>query len=107
MPRLLIVDDEPMVLDVLRRLLEEPGREIEVASGPEAALEIAGRLEIDVALIDKNLRGSSGLDLSRKLKSAQPETEVILITGYASLETAVEAVQIGAFDYLTKPIDDY
>ena len=107
MPRLLIVDDEPMVLDVLRRLLLEPGRDVEVASGPEGALEIADRLPIDVALVDKNLLGASGLDLSRKLKTLQPELEVILITGYASLETAVEAVQIGAFDYLTKPIDDY
>jgi len=107
MPRLLIVDDEPMVLDVLRRLLVEPERDVEVASGPEEALEIAGRLPIDVALVDKNLLGASGLDLSRKLKTLQPELEVILITGYASLETAVEAVQIGAFDYLTKPIDDY
>src|SRR5207245_1307687 len=50
---------------------------------------------------------ASGLDLSRKLKGLQPELEVILITGYASLDTAIEAVQIGAFDYLTKPIDDY
>jgi two-component system, cell cycle sensor histidine kinase and response regulator CckA len=107
MPRLLIVDDEPMVLDVLRRLLEEPGRDVQVASGPEEALTIADRLELDVALVDKNLLGASGLDLSRKLKTVQPELEVILITGYASLETAVEAVQIGAFDYLTKPIDDY
>jgi two-component system cell cycle sensor histidine kinase/response regulator CckA len=107
MPRLLIVDDEPMVLDVLRRLLVEPEREVEVASGPEGALEIAGRFPIDVALVDKNLLGASGLELSRKLKALQPELEVILITGYASLETAVEAVQIGAFDYLTKPIDDY
>jgi len=107
MPRLLIVDDEPMVLEVLRRLLVEPGRDVEVASGPEEALEIAGRLEIDVALVDKNLLGASGLDLSRKLKAVQPELEIILITGYASLETAVEAVQIGAFDYLTKPIEDY
>ncbi|MFL5450286.1 MAG: response regulator [Myxococcales bacterium] len=107
MPRLLIVDDEPMVLEVLRRLLVEPGRDVEVASGPEEALEIAGRLEIDVALVDKNLLGASGLDLSRKLKALQPELEIILITGYASLETAVEAVQIGAFDYLTKPIEDY
>src|SRR4051812_4250074 len=107
MPRLLIIDDEPMVLEVLRRLLVEPGRDVEVASGPETALEIAGRMEIDVALVDKNLLGASGLDLSRKLKAAQPGLEVILITGYASLETAVEAVQIGAFDYLTKPIEDY
>ena len=105
--RLLIVDDEPMVLDVLRRLLQEAGRDIATATTPDDALAIAKCTEIDVALIDKNLEGASGLDLSRQLKALQPEAEIILITGYASLETAVEAVQIGAFDYLTKPIDDY
>jgi len=107
MASILIVDDEPVVLDVLKRLLEEEGRDISLAGSPDEALRIAGRGPLDVALIDKNLRGASGLDLSRKLKALQPELEVILITGYASLDTAIEAVQIGAFDYLTKPIDDY
>ena len=107
MPKILIVDDEPVVLDVLRRLLEEDGREIALAGGLDAAVEVARQGPLDVALVDKNLQGASGLDLSRRLKAMQPELEVILITGYASLETAIEAVQIGAFDYLTKPIDDY
>jgi two-component system, cell cycle sensor histidine kinase and response regulator CckA len=107
MPNILIVDDEPVVLDVLKRLLEEQGREIALAGSPEEAMGIAELGPLEVALIDKNLQGASGLDLSRKLKALQPELEVILITGYASLDTAIEAVQIGAFDYLTKPIDDY
>ena len=107
MPNILIVDDEPVVLDVLRRLLEEQGREIALAGTPDEAIRIAERGPLEVALVDKNLRGASGLDLSRKLKGLQPELEVILITGFASLDTAIEAVQIGAFDYLTKPIDDY
>jgi signal transduction histidine kinase len=107
MASILIVDDEPVVLDVLKRLLEEEGREIALAASPDEAMRVAARGPLDVALIDKNLQGASGLDLSRKLKALQPELEVILITGYASLDTAIEAVQIGAFDYLTKPIDDY
>ncbi|MFL5313303.1 MAG: response regulator [Myxococcales bacterium] len=107
MSSILIVDDEPVVLDVLKRLLEEEGREIALAGSPDEALRVAARGPLEVALIDKNLQGASGLDLSRKLKALQPELEVILITGYASLDTAIEAVQIGAFDYLTKPIDDY
>ncbi len=98
MPRILIVDDEPVVLDVLRRLLEEDGREIALAGSSDAALAVAAQVPLDVALVDKNLGTSSGLELSRKLKSLQPELEVILITGYASLDTAIEAVQIGAFD---------
>jgi len=105
--KILIVDDEPVVLDVLRRLLEEDGRDIALATSPAEAIATANRGLLDVALVDKNLQGASGLDLSRALKNVQPEMEVILITGYASLETAIEAVQIGAFDYLTKPIDDY
>jgi two-component system, cell cycle sensor histidine kinase and response regulator CckA len=107
MARILIVDDEPVVLDVLKRLLEEDGRDIALASSPDEAMRLAGRGPLEVALVDKNLQGASGLDLSRKLKAVQPELEIILITGYASLDTAIEAVQIGAFDYLTKPIDDY
>ena len=107
MTRLLVVDDEPVVRDVLRRLLEQPGREILVAAGAEDALRCAQAQPLDVALVDKNLVGSSGLDVSRQLKALQPEMEVILLTGYASLESAIEAVKIGAFDYLTKPIDDY
>jgi signal transduction histidine kinase len=107
MPSILIVDDEPVVLDVLKRLLEEEGREIALASSPEEAMRVAAAGPLEVALVDKNLQAASGLDLSRKLKALQPELEIILITGYASLDTAIEAVQIGAFDYLTKPIDDY
>src|SRR5437016_12599553 len=93
MPNILIVDDEPVVLDVLRRLLEEQGREIALAGSPDEAIRIAERGPLEVALVDKNLQGASGLDLSRKLKALQPEMEVILITGYASLDTAIEAVQ--------------
>src|SRR5438105_3901891 len=107
MSKILIVDDEPVVLDVLKRLLEEDGRQIALAATSAEAMAIASQAPLSVALVDKNLGGASGLDVSRKLKAAQPDLEIILITGYASLETAIEAVQIGAFDYLTKPIDDY
>jgi CheY-like chemotaxis protein len=107
MSRLLIVDDDPVVLDVLRQLLAQPGREIALAADAEEAIALAAKVAPDVALIDKNLPGLSGLELSRKLKQAHPEIEIIVTTGYASLETAIEAVRLGAFDYLTKPIHDY
>ena len=60
-----------------------------------------------MALLDKNLGDGSGLDVARALKAAKPDVEVILVTGYASLDSAIQAVQIGAYDYVTKPVSDY
>ena len=107
MSRLLIVDGDPVVLQVLQRLLQHPGRQIATATSADEALDLAADLLPEAALIDKNLAGESGMHLSRKLKLLQPEMEIIVTAGYASLETAIEAVRLGAFDYLTKPIEDY
>jgi FixJ family two-component response regulator len=107
MARLLIVDGDPVVREVLARLLAQAGREISTAASADEALEIAGRLLPEVALIDKSLPHASGIDLSRRLKELQPEIEIIVTAGFASLETAIEAMRLGAFDYLTKPIEDY
>ncbi|HYV64643.1 MAG TPA: response regulator, partial [Myxococcales bacterium] len=91
MPRILVVDDEPVVIEVLSSLLEDPERQILTATSSAAALQHANAGELAVALIDKNLGPDSGLDLSRQLKQLQPEVEIILITGYASIESAIEA----------------
>ena len=106
-PRILVVDDDRVVVEVLSSLLDDPDREILTADCAAGALEHARAAELALALVDKNLGADSGLALSRELKQLQPEMEVILITGYASIESAIEAVQIGAFDYLTKPIADF
>jgi PAS domain S-box-containing protein len=108
MATLLIVDDEPVILDVFRRFLEGEGRTLILAgSAREAMARAAEAGDIDVALVDKNLGDGSGLDVARKLKAAKPDVEVILVTGYASLDSAIQAVQIGAYDYVTKPVSDY
>jgi signal transduction histidine kinase len=107
MNAVLVVDDEQVVRTVLARLLEEEGRILLVAQNGDEALAQAAKHVIDVALVDKNLPGESGLDIARKLKEKQADLEVILLTGYASIESAIEAVQIGAYDYLTKPVDDF
>jgi two-component system, cell cycle sensor histidine kinase and response regulator CckA len=108
MATILIVDDEPVILDVFRRFLEGEGRTLLLAGSAREALAHAGEPgEIDVALVDKNLGDGSGLDVARRLKSAKPDVEVILVTGYASLDSAIQAVQIGAYDYVTKPVSDY
>jgi PAS domain S-box-containing protein len=108
MATILIVDDEPVILDVFRRFLEGDGRTLLLAGSAREALEVGDReAHLDVALVDKNLGDGSGLDVARALKEAKPDVEVILVTGYASLDSAIQAVQIGAFDYVTKPISDY
>jgi two-component system, cell cycle sensor histidine kinase and response regulator CckA len=108
MASILIVDDEPVILDVFRRFLEGEGRTLLMAGSAREALAIAERPGgIDVALVDKNLGDGSGLEVARRLKAAQPDVEVILVTGYASIDSAIQAVQIGAYDYVTKPISDY
>ncbi len=108
MPTILIVDDEPVILDVFRRFLEADGRTLLLASSVREALVKAEEPgELDVALVDKNLGDGSGLDVARALRRLKPDVEVILVTGYASLDSAIQAVQIGAYDYVTKPITDY
>jgi two-component system cell cycle sensor histidine kinase/response regulator CckA len=108
MATILIVDDEPVILDVLRRFLEGDGRELVLAGSAREALAVgAGPGDVDVALVDKNLGDGSGLDVARALREAKPDVEVILVTGYASIDSAIQAMQIGAFDYVTKPISDY
>jgi two-component system cell cycle sensor histidine kinase/response regulator CckA len=104
---ILVVDDEQVVRTVLARLLEEEGRLVLTAGSGEQALKLARQHTLDVALVDKNLPGESGLDVARSLKEVQTDLEFILLTGYASIESAIEAVQIGAYDYLTKPVDDF
>ena len=108
MATILIVDDEPVILDVFRRFLEADGRTLVLAGSAREAIARAEEPgELDVALVDKNLGDGSGLDVARALRRAKPDVEVILVTGYASLDTAIQAMQIGAFDYVTKPISDY
>jgi PAS domain S-box-containing protein len=108
MATLLIVDDEPVILDVFRRFLEGEGRTLLLAGSAREAIARASEAgDIDVALVDKNLGDGSGLDVARRLKAMKPDVEVILVTGYASLDSAIQAVQIGAYDYVTKPVSDY
>lgn len=102
----LIVDDEPVILQILSAVFEdEPYRVTTVSNGADA-LALMAEQTIDVLLTDKNLPDHNGMDLLAAAKQHDPLTEVILLTGYASLETALKALALGAFDYLVKPLDD-
>jgi len=107
MQNILIVDDEPIIQEVLRAALEAPERVIHSASSYAEGLQRGRALEpLDLALVDKNLLDGSGLDLIRELKGAGRDTEFILVTGYASMESAIAAIGLDLFDYITKPFDD-
>ena len=100
----LVVDDEPVIRDTLAELLQQEGYAVVTCGTGEEAVELAGRQKFDVALCDVNLPGLDGIEVLERLAAVSPETFVLLITAYATVETAVEAFQKGASDYLMKPI---
>jgi DNA-binding NtrC family response regulator len=103
-PRILIVDDEPELLVILREFLGGEFELEEAATGSEA-LEMLARGAFALVLTDINLPGADGIAVLRAAKAADPETEVIMLTGNASTMTAIEALRDGAYDYLAKPFD--
>jgi len=101
---ILVVDDDAETLDLLREILGEEGYRVVTSSSGEEALEIGKQELFDVIVSDMRLGTSlNGLDVLRTYKTLQPESEVILITAFGSMETAIEAVKAGAFDYISKP----
>jgi len=101
--KLLIVDDDDDMRQDLARLFRKQGHEVTAAVSGEDALNKAAHARFDVALLDLHLPGISGIDLLAKLKEQQPELEALMLTAHSSIETAVEAMRQGAYDYLTKP----
>jgi len=102
---LLIVDDEKIVRDSLDKWFREEGYQVSTAeSASEALGRLAGR-RFDLALVDIKMPGTDGIELQRRLREVDPELAVVIMTGYASVETAVQALKNGAYDYVTKPFD--
>ena len=101
--RVIVVDDEPRMAEGCKRVLEPAGYEVVTADCGERALELASPGAFDLALIDLKMPGMSGLDLLRRLREIDPSLVCIMVTAYATLETAVEATKHGAYDYLAKP----
>jgi len=101
---ILVVDDEDIVCQSCRRVLTAEGHQVSTAlTGTEALAKISSE-NFDVALVDLRIPGSGGLHLLRVMRRASPQTEVVVITGYPSLENAKGAIQFGAYDYVTKPL---
>jgi DNA-binding NtrC family response regulator len=100
----LVVDDEPLIRDTLAEFLQQEGFAVRTAASGEEALQHIRRQKFDILLCDVNLPGLDGIEVLERAKSLSPETFVLLITAYATVESAVEAFQKGAHDYLMKPI---
>jgi CheY-like chemotaxis protein len=102
----LVVDDEAVVLTVLREALRRGGYRVTTAASAEEAIDLMQKRRFDLVLTDKNLPGASGLDVLRAARTLSPAPAIVLITGYSSFDSAIEAMDIGAHDYIEKPIRD-
>ena len=102
----LLIDDEPLLLRSLRRILEDRGHRTALAESPQAADPLLAHPDLAVVLLDLFLGSHSGLDLLDRLKRERPDVAVIVMTGHATIESAVGCMRRGAFDYLAKPFED-
>ncbi|MEN6532789.1 MAG: sigma-54 dependent transcriptional regulator [Bryobacteraceae bacterium] len=103
--RILIVDDELVVRDSLEKWFASEGYETGAASSAREALELIQQAEWDLVLLDIKMPGMDGMELQSRLHDINPDLMIVIMTGYASVETAVQALKRGAYDYVTKPID--
>jgi DNA-binding NtrC family response regulator len=101
--KLLIVDDERSVRESCREVAQSLGFSTEIADSAEHAYHTLESTSTDVVLLDLRLSGSGGLEILRTIKQLRPETVVVIMTGFATIQSAVEAMKLGAYDYITKP----
>jgi len=104
-PSILLVDDDERLRSRMARAFEERGYEVQQAEEYEGAVVIAERESTEYAVVDLRMPGKSGLEVVRELHRIDPATKIIVLTGYGSIATALEAVRLGATHYLTKPAD--
>ena len=105
MSRVLVVDDDPSVLTAFERMLTDEGHVARLATRGEEALALIEKERPDLVVMDIRMPGISGLEAVRRIREIDPRLPVIIMTGYATTETAIEATKLGAFDYHLKPLD--
>ena len=101
--RILFADDEAHLRDLMQLELPRLGHEVTVCPDGAAAIRALERGSYDAALLDIRMPGITGIEVLNQVKQISPETQVIILTGQATVDTAVQALRLGAFDYLTKP----
>ncbi|PIV21289.1 MAG: Fis family transcriptional regulator, partial [Deltaproteobacteria bacterium CG03_land_8_20_14_0_80_45_14] len=102
-PKILVVDDEMIVCESCKRILEEEGYEIETALSGKEAFEKMKVSPFDIVITDLKMPGIDGMEVLRTFRKEYPDSIIIMITGFSTVETAVEAMKLGAFDYIPKP----
>ncbi len=102
--KILAIDDEEIVRESWRRVLVSDGHTVSVACTADEAMRMLAGEHFDVVLLDLKLPGFGGMHLLRAIRRLAPKTEIVVITGFPSLENAKESIRLGAFDYVTKPL---
>jgi CheY-like chemotaxis protein len=106
MTKILIIEDEPVVWALLKRIVQEMGHEVDVASDGQKGLDMARQGSYAVIVSDLQMPGDiSGLDLIRRLRAVQPQTPIVVVSGYPSPEALGECEKLGITDFLTKPFE--
>src|SRR3989441_6519746 len=105
MAKLLLIDDEADVQYSFRRIFDSPEIELMAASSGEEGLRVLGRVKPDLVIMDVRMGGVNGLEPLRRLRQIDASLPVIMMTAYGTTQTAIEAMKLGAYDYLLKPFD--
>ena len=105
-PQVLIMEDEPSVGKGLQMVLTESGYSVDLATTGQGALDTFNKKDFDLLVADLRLPDVDGMEVIRQVKHDRPNTEVVVITGYSTVPSAVEAMKLGACDYLSKPFSD-
>ncbi len=101
--RLLVIDDEEIVLKSCRKILEAEGHQVFIALSGQEAFALLTKEPIDVVITDIKMPGMDGMEVLERMKKEYPDILVIMITGYSTVQSAVQAMKLGAFDYIPKP----
>jgi len=105
MTKVLLVDDEEQFVDVLAQRLQGRGYKVDTAFNGDDAIEFVNSHDVDVVILDVLMPGRDGVETLREIKRIKPLVEVIMLTGHATVETAIQGMKLAAYDYLMKPTD--